>query len=358
MSHILHAHAHAASPAAPLVELLERAFSDDALRVLDRAGVATRVPRAAWETALLGPARALLSRPGKGFRESLVRLCWSIGGGPGQMPAALPLIVEIIHAGSLVIDDVEDDSSLRRGGACLHRLYGVPLAINVGNWMYFWALELVGELELTGERAAALQRALAQGMFRCHFGQALDLSRPVGRIPQGEMGAIVDAATALKTGSLMELAARAGAIAAGAAPAITDALVRFGRRLGRGLQMLDDLGNIGPAADGAGDPKRHEDLRLGRPTWPWAWAAGTLDEISFAALQADARVVHAQAGAGRPAATEPLAASLRGALGVQARRLARQELARGVNELAQAVGPRPEIPHISAEIARLEASYG
>ena len=350
-------HAHAAPAAVPLVDLLERAFSAGGLGALDGTGVATRVPRAAWEAALLGPARTLLSRPGKGFRESLVRVCWSIAGGRGDMPPALPLIVEVIHAGSLVIDDVEDDSSLRRGGACLHRLYGVPIAINVGNWMYFWALDLVGGLGLAGDRASALQHALTQGMFRCHFGQALDLSRPVGRIPQGEMGAIVDAATALKTGALMELAARAGATAAGAAPAITEALARFGRRLGRGLQMLDDLGNIGPAADGD-DPKRHEDLRLGRPTWPWAWASDTVDEISFAALQADARVVQAQAAAGRPAATEALATALRNALGVRGRRVARQELARGVGQLAPAVGPRPEIPHITAEIARLEGSYG
>ena len=121
--------------------------------------------------------------------------------------------------------------------------------------------------------------------------------------------------------------------------------------------MLDDLGNIGPAADSE-NPKRHEDLRLGRATWPWAWAAEALDEISFAALQADARVVHAQAAAGRPAPTDALATALRNALGVRGRRVARQELARGVGELAQAVGPRPEIPDITAEIARLEASYG
>ncbi len=111
-----------------------------------------------------------------------------MAGGRGEMPQALPLIVEIIHGGSLVIDDVEDDSSLRRGGACLHRLYGVPIAINVGNWMYFWALDLVGGLGLAEERAGALQRALTQGMFRCHFGQALDLSRPVGRHPAGRDG--------------------------------------------------------------------------------------------------------------------------------------------------------------------------
>jgi geranylgeranyl pyrophosphate synthase len=356
VSQILHAEVQPPTP--PLVDLLERAFSPRALAALGDAGVAGRVSRAAWEAALLGPARELLSRPGKGFRESLVRLCWKIGGGAAEMPAVLPMIVEIIHAGSLIIDDVEDDSNLRRGGPCLHRLYGLPIAVNVGNWMYFWALDLIDQLELPAARAAELRRALTHGMFRCHFGQALDLSRPVGRIPQGEMPAVVAATTDLKTGALMELAAQAGAIGAGAAPEIVAALARFGRGLGRGLQMLDDLGNIAATAEPRTDPKRHEDLRLARPTWPWAWAAESLDEISFAALQADARVVQAQALAGQAnAGTESLAAALRAALGVQGRRRARLELARAVGDLSRVVGPVPEIPLINAEIARLEASY-
>ncbi len=354
MSQILHAQA---APTPALVDLLERAFAARNLDELAPAGAAARVPRAAWEAALLGPARELLSRPGKGFREALVRLSWQMSGG-ADLPPALPSIIEIIHAGSLIIDDVEDDSSLRRGAACVHRLYGVPIAVNLGNWMYFWALDLVDGLGLPASRAGELRRALGRAMFRCHFGQALDLSRPVGRIPQAEMGAVVAAATDLKTGALMELAARTGAIAAGAAPAVVDALALFGRRLGRGLQMLDDLGNLAAAPDGREDPKRHEDLRLGRPSWPWAWLAESLDEISFAALQADARVVQAQALAGQRVVTDGLASALRGALGVRGRRVARLELARAVGELSQALGPLPEIPLISAEISRLEAAYG
>lgn len=357
MSQIVHA--RVAPPPVPLVALLERAFSDQQLAALGRGGAAARVPREVWEAALLGPARELLSRPGKGFRDALVRLCWRMGGGPSELPPALPLLVEIIHAGSLIIDDVEDDSSVRRGGACLHRLYGVPMAINVGNWLYFWALDLVDGMGLPGGVASDLRRALTQGMFRCHFGQALDLSQPVGRIRQQEMPAIVAATTDLKTGALMELAARVGAVAAQAAPRTTEALAHFGRRLGCGLQMLDDLGNVAAVASGDAAPsKRHEDLRLGRPTWPWAWAAEALDEISFAALQADARVVQAEALAhGRSVATEPLAAGLRAAVGMRGRRLARLELARAVGELSQALGPLPEIPLITAEIARLEASF-
>lgn len=357
MSQILHARME--TSAAPLVELLEQVFSPARLDALGGDGVASRVPRSAWEAALLGPARDLLSRPGKGFREALVRLCWQVAGGRGPVPAALPLILEIIHAGSLVIDDVEDDSSLRRGAACLHRLYGVPVAINLGNWLYFWGVDLVDDLDLPPGLAGELRGALARGMFRCHFGQALDLARPIGRIPQAEVVAVVAAATDLKTGALMELAARAGAIAAGAPPPVQEALSRFGRGVGRGLQMLDDLGNVAPASGDEAASKRHEDLRQGRPTWPWAWAAEALDEVSFAALQADARVVHAQALARtQPPATEPLAAALRAALGMRGRRAARLQLARAVGELGQALGPVPEIALITDELTRLEESYG
>ena len=44
---------------------------------------------------------------------------------------------EFIHNGSLVIDDIEDNSDLRRGKPCLHKIYGSDIAINVGCFMYF-----------------------------------------------------------------------------------------------------------------------------------------------------------------------------------------------------------------------------
>jgi geranylgeranyl pyrophosphate synthase len=353
------------APPTTLVDLLDQTFTDDALCALARAGV----PRGAWESALLGPARDLLDRPGKRFRQNLVALCWKLAGGRGDVPSRLPLALEIIHTGSLIIDDVQDDSSRRRGGACLHRLHGVPIAINVGNWLYFWGLELAGELGLPAAVEAELRRTMNRAMFRCHFGQALDLDLPIGRTPQRSIPGIVAAATDLKTGSLMELCARAAAIAARAPGPIAMALAAFGRRLGVGLQMLDDLGNLNlasraeRAAEEGRDPSRaddkpHEDLRLGRPTWPWAWTAETMDEIPFAALQADACVVHAQALAGARPQTEPLAAALQAALGMRGRRVARVHLERAIGDLERVLGPAPELALVTSEIDRLEAAYG
>ena len=82
-------------------------------------------------TALIDPAHDILGRPGKEFRSRMLESCWTLAGGePGKHPERLPLVVELLHAGSLVIDDIEDDSQTRRGEPALHRSYGVPLALN------------------------------------------------------------------------------------------------------------------------------------------------------------------------------------------------------------------------------------
>jgi geranylgeranyl pyrophosphate synthase len=354
-------------PGVALDDLLDQVWSDQRLAALtdgdQRVTAAAPVPRAVWEAALLGPARDMLGRPGKRFREVLVALGWRLAGGRGDVPDGLPQCVELVHAGSLIVDDVEDDSSQRRGAACLHRLHGVPLAINTGTWLYFWALDQLGALGFDAAVATEMRAALSRTLLRGHFGQALDLSLQVGRAPQRCIPSVVAAATDLKTGALMELAARLGALAARAPAPRVATIACFGRRLGVGLQMLDDLGNLAPRADGAdaggGEAaKRHEDLRLGRPTWPWAWAAEALDAPAFAALQADACVVRAQALAGGRPRTEPLAAGLRTALGVRGRRAARVHLERAMHDLERDLGPVAELRLVVEEIDRLEASYG
>jgi geranylgeranyl pyrophosphate synthase len=160
----------------------------------------------------------------------------------------------------------------------------------------------------------------------------------------------------LKTGALMEMAARLGAIVGGAPADREAALARFGRRLGVGLQMLDDFGNLAAGSDGNA-AKAREDLRNGTPTWPWALAAERLDESDFAALQAEARKVADSGDADGPAA-RALALRLRDSVGFEGRRRASGTLAEALGELRAAVEDRPEIALVAAEIRRLEVAYG
>ncbi len=246
-----------------------------------------RVDSEIWDSALLDPARDILNRTGKGLRARLVERSWRLAGGdPGQVPELLPLAIEVLHAGSLVIDDIEDDSRLRRGQPAIHRTYGLPIALNMGNWLYFLALALLSRVPVAHEIRLALYEDVSLALLLCHQGQALDLSVRITSAKRGDVHALVAGATRLKTGSLTRLAALLGARAAEGYPDTVEAIGRFGAELGVGLQMLDDWSGVSVAKRRA---KGIEDVRLARPTWPWAWLAETGDEFAYAETVRQAR---------------------------------------------------------------------
>jgi geranylgeranyl diphosphate synthase, type III len=79
-------------------------------------------------------------------------------------------ITQKLHNSSLLIDDIEDNSKLRRGKPCAHLVYGTALTINSGNYMYFEALEDV--LELNSNKAI---KVFTKEMKNLHIGQGLDI---------------------------------------------------------------------------------------------------------------------------------------------------------------------------------------
>ncbi len=243
------------------------------------------VPSAVWASALTGPAAAFLARPGKDLRARFVRLGGALGGGAADATLdAIARVLEILHAGSLIVDDVEDRSEQRRGQPALHCLVGDALAINTGSWMYFWALAELAQLQLPG----ALELAVVT-LVRCHQGQALDLATRIVDLAPREVPDVVEATTQLKTGALCKLALELGALAAGAPPERRAQIGAIGESVGCALQMLDDLGCL---VSPARRDKAFEDLRALRPTWAWAWLASTGDPFTWARLTSDARAGH------------------------------------------------------------------
>jgi geranylgeranyl pyrophosphate synthase len=309
----------------------------------------SRVVQRRLEQTLLEPAARFVASPSKGWRARLVQLGWTLAGGARPLPRLLPQLIELVHAGSLIVDDIQDDSAERRGAPALHRRIGVPLALNAGNWLYFVPLELLSTLGVSPATELALHRRMTAAMARCHCGQALDVGLRIEALAPAEIAEVVRVVATLKTGALTELGIGVGALAAGADRKRLGAIERFGRRFGVALQMLDDLGNL----DGERAPaRRHEDIRLGRPTWVWAWLAGRLDRVSFARLQRQSRAV----AAGRlPPAV--LAARLRGLLGDRGRRAATSALTRAVRDLERACGPSPALTAVRGEVDRLLVSY-
>jgi geranylgeranyl pyrophosphate synthase len=307
------------------------------------------VPPRLWEEALVGPVAEFLNRPGKHFRGKLVTLAWELAEGNGEPPSGLPLVVELLHAGSLIVDDIQDGSVQRRGKAALHRLIGVPAALNVGNWLYFWPLTLFAETGLPAEIELRLHRLSSAAIRQCHEGQALDLSAKIGDLHPAEVRSVCRTISTWKTGSLMGLAAGLGATAAGGSDELTSAVMEFGESLGVALQMQNDLTEL----TGAAGPLKHpEDLAQGKVTWPWAWAANRMSASAFDAIQM--RGAKLADGTGNAAT---LAAELLAALGSDPLKPVREELSTAYDRLAEAVGPRPALSAIRLETDRLLRKY-
>ena len=229
-------------------------------------------------SALLKPVEGLVCQRGKGIRGQLVGLGYRLfSQSPPSLLAAKQCrscaeIVELIHAGSLIIDDIEDGSRMRRGRPALHVQYGMPLALNAGNWLYFFPFQLLRHTQLPNDKILYLYEHCHQTLLRAHFGQAIDLGADIAAVMQARVSAACFASIKLKTGALMAFALVMGGVIADASEKLLSVLHDFGVDLGVALQMFDDLGNVTGKCEPA---KKYEDLILSRPSWIWAHAADT-----------------------------------------------------------------------------------
>jgi len=233
------------------------------------------------------PIREYLGRPAKHVRAQLVLASFKMvrrGADPGSFEKSilesLASWVETLHAGSLIIDDIQDASMTRREGQALHGLIGTASSINTANWLYFWPADRFSRLNLPAEMELRLYRSYHQMMSRAHLGQALDLHYDMTKVTRETARAVSAAAMSLKTGELMRMSCEFGAIAASATEADQKILSEFGRSFGLALQMWNDLSEIIkiPAGESPGSP-------LIRPSLIWQIASETLSEPAFQDFQ-------------------------------------------------------------------------
>ncbi len=204
---------------------------------------------------------------GKAVRGTLCVLCCEAAG--GRLEVALPAAsaVELLHAFTLLHDDIADRDELRRGRPAAWRLWGAGRAMTAGDAVFALAnlaLARLGELGVPAERTAAALNELNRAALAVCEGQDLDLSYE-GR-DDVTVADYLDMVS-LKTASLFAAAARTGALAAGAPPATVQALDDYGRRLGTAYQIRDDLLGIWGEAAELGKPVG-SDLRRNKRSLP------------------------------------------------------------------------------------------
>jgi len=235
----------------------------------------------------LQPIREFLGRPAKQVRAQLVQSGFELVR-RGVKPTASEMAlleslaswVESLHAGSLMVDDIQDESLLRRGGPALHGVIGTASAINSANWLYFWPADRFSRLNPPADVELSLYRAYHQMMARAHLGQAMDLGYDMTEVPRDTARAVSAAAMNLKTGELMRMSCEFGGIAASANATDLQALSEFGRSFGVTLQMLNDIFEVS-RTENEGEPS----APLVRPSHIWAVASETLDELEFRDFQ-------------------------------------------------------------------------
>ena len=207
-----------------------------------------------------------LLAPGKRLRPTLVLLATDACGGEVQDALAPACAVEMIHAYSLVHDDLPamDDDDMRRGRPSCHAKFGEATAILVGDALQALAFETVAA-GLPLERAARACRELgsAAGAAALVGGQFDDLQS------EGRPGTLelLQAIHARKTGALIRVSLRLGAIAAGAQHEHIEALDRFGERVGAVFQITDDLLDAESTTDQMGK-RTQKDAERGKLTYP------------------------------------------------------------------------------------------
>lgn len=161
--------------------------------------------------SLSDPIWDLLERGGKRWRPALCMLIAEMQGHDRSEVFEIAAACEVIHNGTLIIDDIEDSSQIRRNKPCVHHLYGIDISLNAGNFMYYAPmLHLLKCGKFSSCQLTKMGQIYVEEMVNLHIGQGWDIlwhnvDKLEGKYPTEQQYFQM---TAHKTGVLVRLATR------------------------------------------------------------------------------------------------------------------------------------------------------
>ncbi len=227
------------------------------------------------ESMVQSMASHLAKAGGKRMRPVLVLLTSHLGNPDADSVLDAAVVMEITHLATLYHDDVMDQAVKRRGVDTAHVVWGNNIAILTGDLLFARASNIVSGL---GEEALKLQ---AQVFEQLVLGQLHETIGPTdGQDPlEHYLEVLRD-----KTGSLIALSARLGAMLSGANPDYQEPLQLFGERVGVAFQLVDDIIDIESTKEQSGKVSG-TDLLAGVPTLPVLLLENYSDPRSKALLE-------------------------------------------------------------------------
>ncbi|MEM4367232.1 MAG: polyprenyl synthetase family protein [Candidatus Anstonellales archaeon] len=183
------------------------------------------------------PIREFLSRGGKRFRPALFFLFTKAYGGDEEESIEYAAALEMFHNFTLLHDDIEDSSEMRRGKPTVHRIYGIGRAINYGDLLY----------TLVGQKLVGKDPRIAKRLFDAFLSVAKgqdDELRWIGEdrwdVTEQEYMEMIGN----KTAALIEASCECGCLVANAPLKEAELAAKFGRNLGLAFQIHDDVLNL------------------------------------------------------------------------------------------------------------------
>ncbi len=230
---------------------------------LDRVEKKITTESVASVDAVTAIGQYLQSAGGKRLRPTLLLLSARLVGEPGNAAIQLGAVVEMIHAATLVHDDVIDAAQTRRGRASTNVKWGNHTCVLAGDWLYMQAFQIA--LRERNFQFLDLLIGLTQMMVE---GELLQLEH-IGHIDISEADCmeLVDR----KTACLFSVCARLGALAAQAGPQTQEKLGEYAWNLGMAFQLVDDVLDFTAREKTLGKPVGG-DLREGKVTLPLVYA--------------------------------------------------------------------------------------
>ncbi len=196
------------------------------------------------------------------------------GAAASQEPPVVPkdvkklaVAVECFHKASLIHDDIEDNDAERYGEEALHVRYGMPVALNVGDFLLGEGYRLIGELDVDPRVKVEMLRTAAHGHVTLSRGQGAELCWARDPAPLSSL-AVLDILRQ-KTAPAFEVALRLGAFYGNAERDVHEVLRRYSESLGIAYQIRDDLEDFTCVAAGPRGRRPEEDsndLRDLRPS--------------------------------------------------------------------------------------------
>lgn len=238
----------------------------------------------AYIEKFIKPIREITDRSGKSWRSYATIACCDAVGGNSQVAIDWLALPEMMHVGSLMVDDVQDKSLVRRGGPAAHVVHGEATAINSGTAAYFLGQYCIYHVDKSFEEKVQIYNWYFEAMRASHSGQAMDIYGLDYMMPAALkedktaklLQQRVIATHRLKSAAPAAYLARIGVLLGQGSQEQVEAMGNYFEALGISFQIIDDTLNLKGFKYNL--KTKAEDITAGKITYPIAKAMAVMNK--------------------------------------------------------------------------------